>query len=455
MNDKNFYIHSIIAVVAIVIAVSIGSISPQTNFSFNKGKPLLNDIDTDAINKVIIKTPTNEDVHLLRNGKKFTIENKHNYEVSDTQYNALINKVLDITCDREFATDTSKHNTLGVSIESATTLIRFLDSSDKEISVIIIGNKVENGQGTYVRLGSNEQVYVSKDSIFIDNQALDYVDKNIISFDSADVLKVSTSTDGQSYTINKSKEGALELVNLPSGKYPKEDEIKKVFEALNSFAFIDYQLASDTLDLVHNTTYHLHLNSGLSYQITIAKKDEKYFAKVGAEYSGEQVTVQSLKGASDEELKKKDIMLQNRDKAEEFKRHEGWVYEISSDLAKKLSTPLNDLLNDKPEKISASHILISYEGSERSEVKGVTKEQAKEKAENVLSQVLTTPENFAELAKEHSDGPSKDKGGDLGEFKFEGMAEAFSKAAFDLKVNEITQSIVETPFGFHIIKRTK
>jgi parvulin-like peptidyl-prolyl isomerase len=57
------------------------------------------------------------------------------------------------------------------------------------------------------------------------------------------------------------------------------------------------------------------------------------------------------------------------------------------------------------------------------------------------------------MAQKHSDGPSGPKGGDLGSFKFEAMAKTFSEAAFALEVNEVSE-VVETGFGFHIIKRT-
>ena len=62
--------------------------------------------------------------------------------------------------------------------------------------------------------------------------------------------------------------------------------------------------------------------------------------------------------------------------------------------------------------------------------------------------------DFAEMAKEHSNGPSKTKGGDLGKFKFEVMAKPFSEAAFALEVGAVSEVVV-TGFGFHVIKRTE
>ena len=62
--------------------------------------------------------------------------------------------------------------------------------------------------------------------------------------------------------------------------------------------------------------------------------------------------------------------------------------------------------------------------------------------------------DFAAMAKEHSNGPSKTTGGDLGMFKFEVMAKPFSEAAFALEVGTISE-VVETGFGFHVIKRAE
>lgn len=74
---------------------------------------------------------------------------------------------------------------------------------------------------------------------------------------------------------------------------------------------------------------------------------------------------------------------------------------------------------------------------------------AKEKAEKILKEV--TPENFAEMAKKYSEGPSAPNGGDLGSFTKGQMVKPFEDAAFTGEVGKVYPKLVETQFGEHII----
>ena len=79
---------------------------------------------------------------------------------------------------------------------------------------------------------------------------------------------------------------------------------------------------------------------------------------------------------------------------------------------------------------------------------------AKKKAEDLLAQLRAAPDKFAELARQYSQDPgSKDNGGDLGFFARGAMVKPFEEAVFKLKQGQMS-GIVETDFGFHIIKLT-
>jgi parvulin-like peptidyl-prolyl isomerase len=83
--------------------------------------------------------------------------------------------------------------------------------------------------------------------------------------------------------------------------------------------------------------------------------------------------------------------------------------------------------------------------------KALTKEEARKKAQDLLDRIRKG-DDFAKLAKENSDDPgSKDKGGEYDFFGRGKMVPEFDKAAFALKPGEVSD-LVETQFGFHIIK---
>ena len=101
----------------------------------------------------------------------------------------------------------------------------------------------------------------------------------------------------------------------------------------------------------------------------------------------------------------------------------------------------------QPERVRASHILIGVPEN----ADAAAKTQARAKAEQVLKE-LKSGGDFAALAKQHSSDPgSAANGGDLGFFQQGQMVGPFNDVAFSLKPGT-TSDVVETQFGFHIIR---
>ncbi len=119
----------------------------------------------------------------------------------------------------------------------------------------------------------------------------------------------------------------------------------------------------------------------------------------------------------------------------------------------------------EPEQVKASHILIMTSDPKGSAKKAgakkddAKKDEEKKKAEakkkiEMIQKKVKKDEDFAALAKEFSECPSSNNGGDLGFFKRGQMVKPFEDVAFALKPNEISD-IVETRFGYHLIKVTE
>jgi peptidyl-prolyl cis-trans isomerase C len=102
----------------------------------------------------------------------------------------------------------------------------------------------------------------------------------------------------------------------------------------------------------------------------------------------------------------------------------------------------------QPEQVKASHILIKLDPSADENQKA----EAKSKIQ-AIQKKLKNGDDFANSAKEFSEGPSKVNGGDLGYFRRGQMVKPFEDAAFAMKPGEVSD-IVETRFGYHLIKVT-
>ncbi len=122
------------------------------------------------------------------------------------------------------------------------------------------------------------------------------------------------------------------------------------------------------------------------------------------------------------------------------------------------------------EQVRASHILVSANTLEiikaikeknkdinptdlNTEVEKQMSAQ-KAKADAILAEVKKNPADFEKIAKQKSDDKtSAERGGELGFFPKEAMVKEFADAAFSMKPNTISE-IVQTPYGYHIIKVT-
>lgn len=132
------------------------------------------------------------------------------------------------------------------------------------------------------------------------------------------------------------------------------------------------------------------------------------------------------------------------------------IDKVTVDVAKPEAEAVKKYFDEHPEEFSdsetvtASHILVATQGITEAAELAAKKKQAEELLASVTGEEAKP---FEEVASEHSDCPSKQQGGDLGQFERGQMVSEFETAAFSQKVGEVG-GLVETQFGYHIIKVT-
>lgn len=111
---------------------------------------------------------------------------------------------------------------------------------------------------------------------------------------------------------------------------------------------------------------------------------------------------------------------------------------------------------DDAETFGAKHLLVMYKGSRRAPPTiERSKEDALARAKEALAKAKAPGAKFEDLVGEYSDEPGAGKrGGNLGNFKRGAMVKEFQDALDKMKVGDISD-VVETPFGYHVIQRTK
>ena len=110
---------------------------------------------------------------------------------------------------------------------------------------------------------------------------------------------------------------------------------------------------------------------------------------------------------------------------------------------------------EESESIVAQHLLVMYKGAKKAPSNiSRTKEEARLRAYEAL-ELIKKGQDFDKVVAAYTDEPGgAKKHGDLGRFSRDMMVRAFSDAAFALEVGQVS-TVIESPFGFHVIRRTQ
>lgn len=353
MSDRKLAILGIVAVLVVIWAVVQSRISSRPPAQLEKPGYLIMGLNPANIDSIMLGKGNNT-VTLKRQGNRFVVVNKDNYPARVTEINNLLTRCQEIQWTEIVTDDPANHKDLGVMEEEARSIVKFMtpEPNSTLLAGVIIGKTKELGEGTYVRLLSGDQaasnkVYVAPSVPWINEQALNYIEQELISAERDDINSVTVSYPEGQYTLQrKSDSQDIILENMPEGKKLKTSEGQNVFTALADLRFDDVK--RKTNDVTFDWQYICRLKDSTVYTVKIGQKDNKSYITPQGDFTDKTPVTIERKGESEEELKKKEAKLLARDKAEQFtSRHQGWVYEVADWKAKILTKKLSDLLEDE------------------------------------------------------------------------------------------------------------
>jgi peptidyl-prolyl cis-trans isomerase C len=242
-----------------------------------------------------------------------------------------------------------------------------------------------------------------------------------------------------------------EIVARVNGETVTRTDVERAVEALEGRA--GGPVPAEQRDRIYRDIvdqlvgYRLLTQEASARKVTVADADvSAQIAKIQGQFSSEQLFAQALAA--------KQISL---DQVRADARRDLIVAKLLQDEVESRSTVKAEQVQDfyaknpdqftQGERVRASHILISVPR----DANAAAKAQGRTRAEQVLKDVQAG-KDFAALAKQHSQDPgSAVQGGDLGYFTQGQMVGPFNDVAFSLKPGT-TSELVETDFGFHIIR---
>ncbi len=338
---------------------------------------------------------------------------------------------------------------------------------------------------------SIKQAFTNKQGVFDENALSDYIDQIYKNKNSNPELYEQWKNFENSVLESEKEKIYMDLVKAAVNPTLKEGEWLYHYEndAVDfKYAAVPYSTIPDSLVKVtkddilsyikkHKDQYQTEENRSLEYVFIPLKPSAKDKQKVEEELKA-LINDKEVFDAKADDKKRIEQGFKNTADAEAFANKYSDVkqqarYFFKNQLPKEYADTLIKLntgdvfgpytLNDNvylskvidakqiPDSAKAAHILIAYKGAMRANPSiARSKEEAKKKADSILRVVKRNPAKFADYAKKLSDGPTKTKGGDLGWFTYGQMVPKFNDFVFNGKKGQV--GLVETPFGFHIIK---
>lgn len=471
----------IIAVALVAIALLIGQDNkPGLGSDSLVGRNLLSPAEIDQVRAFTLTTSDEEISISLQNGV-WRVSSRNGFVAALDRIEELFQRLSSTRVIEMVSANAERHADLGVAAPASgtrlaadTILLVLSDKDGKLLKTLHLGKGRQargpdgsmgfSEDGQYVRYEGKSEVYLVSNRLWIDKTHLRWLNTSLLKLPAADISRISSRpvAGEDAYILERaSSTEPLQLAGLPDDQQAKQstaDAVASFFANIDCGDIIATATPLQHPDLANATLVEVETFKGLTLSLRIgtgpvdlANVGKGHIISLDANYAGTDPDLTALASEIAGNSKK-------------------FIYAVPETKIKPLLVKPADLQEAKPtlppetatgavpavadlQQVDATHILVAWQGVDRSSATR-TQQEARQLIDE-LHEKIQKGADIGELAKEHSDCPSgKSQNGSLGSFGRGAMAKPFEDTAFALKVGEVS-AVVETGFGYHIIRRDK
>lgn len=345
MNNNKLAILGVIAVVMAGWAVLQNRMSQPANTSNFTSSPLIEGLPIESIASITVSSENGtKTVTLDKADGTFVVKEKGGYPADVRKINSLISNCLDIRTREMVTSDPANHTDLKVTPETAHYVVSFMDKDGKSLTGVAISPAEAESGRAFVRLVASNDVYAVDSEPWISTGDTDYLNTTLCEAPREKIVRVTVATPQDKYNLVVTETAdAVKLEEIQEGQKQKDSVCTSVFGALSYLTFEDVMKEAPE-GAAFDHTYSCKLSDTTVYNLSIAKKDDKYYAKVSADFLDKTPVEKERRVESDEELKQKEAKLMAIDAVNTFNQnHQSWVYQIPSYKGGELTKALSEL----------------------------------------------------------------------------------------------------------------
>ncbi len=476
---KNFKL-LIIAVILVVIALVVSQDGKTGAGDPLVGRNLLSAAEIDQI-RAFTLTAADEEISLAHHNGSWRVTSREGFLAQPDRIEDLFHKLSTTRIIEMVSANKERHADLGVAAPASgsrptadSMLLTLRDKEGRELKTLYLGKGRQSRgpdgamgfgeDGQYVRTGSDDKVYLVSNRLWLDKAPLRWLNTSLLKLPAADISHISSRqvAGEDAYVLMREVATApLQLAEIPDDQQTKQvtaDAVARFFENLDVNDIIATSTPLEHAGLASATLIEVETFKGLTLSLRIgsgptdlANIGKGHIVSLDAHYAGTDAAMAALASETAGNAAK-------------------FVYAIPEARIKPLLVKPAELHEAKPapppetatgtatasaelQQVEATHILVAWQGADRSSAT-----RSKEEARKLIDELhgkIKKGADIGELAKEHSDCPSgKSSNGSLGSFGRGMMAKPFEDAAFGLEVGKVS-GVVETGFGYHLIRRDK